>query len=366
MHPSLLHSFVRASNFFYKSKEQPKDPKSIIIVHPQGIGDLVVATPCIQAIYAKYPNAEITLVSTPSATLLRYEKSLKRLIIVQPHDKESVNKVIEQVNALNPDIVIDLETTYTSMSRLLLSANMKGFKVGLKRGGFEGLRVDLFIPYQIKHMTDIYLDVAQALGAKKVEQSPTLFSAKEHERVKQLLEEKNVPTLNYVVMHATTQNPLHAWSKEKWAKVADEVTKSAGTRIIFTGATNEVDEVNAILTLMKGKAVNLAGVLNLNEFAALLSSARLVVSIDTSTVHIASALNTKLVALYGPTVTAFWGPSGKRAIGLSTKCEKSCQSVDLNAIHASKESCDLNKPCLRELSTESVILAAQRLLAGKP
>jgi len=147
--------------------------------------------------------------------------------------------------------------------------------------------------------------------------------------VKQLLAEFGVSGAQagkYIVFHPGARWETKRWPNEKWAELADSVSKRAGLPglpglaglpVIFTGSGGESGMVKEIINGRKN-LFSAAGRLTLLELSALLKDAGLIVTVDSGPMHIAAVFSTPIVALFGPTSTAKTGPRSSGPLKLVT------------------------------------------------
>jgi ADP-heptose:LPS heptosyltransferase len=142
------------------------------------------------------------------------------------------------------------------------------------------------------------------------------------------------------------------WEEEKFAELSDRIWREMGLRVILTGGTAE--PLDRIRARMKTEAINLGGRTTLRELAYLYRQAALVITTDSGPMHLAAAVGTPLVALFGPTDPLRTGPygPGHRVIRLGLACmpcfRKRCET----------------KRCMREIAVGEVLTATKELLAG--
>jgi ADP-heptose:LPS heptosyltransferase len=113
-----------------------------------------------------------------------------------------------------------------------------------------------------------------------------------------------------VVLHPGAAYPSRRWPTSRWARVAREVAE-AGAHVVVTGGPEEgalAEQVRSAAGLPRDAV--LAGRTDLDQLAAVVAAARIVVCGDTGTAHLASAYRTPSVVLFGPTSPARWGPPG--------------------------------------------------------
>ena len=152
-------------------------------------------------------------------------------------------------------------------------------------------------------------------------------------------------------------NPIAFWETKLWeegkfAELCDRVWLEVGLPVILTGgAAAPLDNIQG---RMKTEAVNLGGQTTLRELACLYRQAALVITTDSGPMHLAAAVGTPIVALFGPTDPLRTGPygPGHRVIRRELACmpcfQKRCET----------------KQCMREIDVEEVLTATKEILAG--
>ena len=144
--------------------------------------------------------------------------------------------------------------------------------------------------------------------------------------------------------------------------MADSLAET--NNVVFT--THKLGQ--AYVSSIRKKMVNYVEIIvpvNFNQLAALISESDLLVSIDTCTVHIASATNTKSIIIYGPTIPKFWGPLNKNQIVLQKDviCHGKCREYDMNTIFGNVELCQkYGDNCINYITVQEVLESVNKLL----
>jgi ADP-heptose:LPS heptosyltransferase len=137
-------------------------------------------------------------------------------------------------------------------------------------------------------------------------------------------------------------------------------------RFFFTGAADErayVEQALARNESVRNRAVNCAGLLTLGEFIALLSRSRLLLTNDSAPMHIASAVGTPVVALFGPESPQFYGPLGRAVVLYKPPSCSPC----LNIYNAKLFICPYEARCMKQITIEDVLHAIKRVhVAAEP
>jgi heptosyltransferase-3 len=176
------------------------------------------------------------------------------------------------------------------------------------------------------------------------------YSPADRERVDRLLREEGIaPESAIVHIHPTSRWLFKCWRDEGMAAVIDRLEGSGGVRAVLTGGSErrELAKIESILRLCRNRPVSLAGRISLKELAALSARARFFIGVDTAPMHIAAAVGTPVIALFGPSGEFNWGPWGKGHVVIKKDLE--CRPCGKDGCQGTKRS-----RCLEEISEEEV------------
>jgi heptosyltransferase-1 len=304
----------------------------ILIVKLSAIGDVIHTLPALNAIRAHYPQAAITwLVEEAAADLVVGHRALDRVLISRRKSWvqrlrgagrwQALKEVANFFKALRDtryDMVIDFHA-------LLKSGIMVGLARGRRKIGFDkGMQHQehsyLFLNERIPpvdmevHALTRGLMLINAIGIP----TPTVdydipFTEADTKAARKLLNHHGIAGIRPLV----AINPVALWETKLWlndrfAVLADRLIKNHRVDIVFTGGPADRQIVDTILSMMTMPAANLAGKTRLTQLAALYRQASLLVTTDTGPMHLAAAVGTPVVALFGPTAPWRTGPFGGR------------------------------------------------------
>jgi heptosyltransferase III len=158
-----------------------------------------------------------------------------------------------------------------------------------------------------------------------------------------------------IIIHAGGGHPIRGWAASQWAAVADALAEMWGLPVLFTGSYAERQEAAKIRAQMKYYSVNLAGDTNLGQLAALFTRAKIVLGPDTGPLHLAVAVGTPSVHLFGPADPAQFAPYGNPARHILLTSQMACQPCRILDWGGDAPA---NHPCVRQILPEAVIAAA--------
>jgi ADP-heptose:LPS heptosyltransferase len=165
-----------------------------------------------------------------------------------------------------------------------------------------------------------------------------------------------------VAIHAGTGAPVKNWLPDRWAEVARELQAQHGARVVLTGGPGERTLVEQIAARVEPRPATLVGETTLGQVAALFSRCGLVVGGDSGPLHLAAAVGTPTVRLYGPTDVREFGPwpPGSKQIALvaGLPCQP-CRNLVAPPCGATE-----TPACMQALTPATVLDAAGKLLVA--
>ena len=308
---------------------QPIRAMKILIVKTSAIGDVTHTLPALNALRKRFPRARISwLVEEPSAEIVRGHRALDRVLVCRRKQwvkaltgKDALRaisdffKFVEMLRADEYDLIVDFQGLLKSAIWVFLARGKR--KVGFGPGMQHAEQSHLFYNEKVPavsmehHAVDRYLMLLSAIGvpAREVEFGIPVAES-DRNAVAELLSKNGVGKDDRIV----SVNPVARWKTKLWdnamfAQVADRLVRR-GWRVCLTGAESDRDTLEDILSRMEETALNLAGQTSLKSLAALLERSDIMVTTDTGPMHIAAAMNTPTVALFGPTAPWRTGPYG--------------------------------------------------------
>lgn len=333
-----------------------EDYRHILLIKPSSLGDIVHAMPTCAAIRRTYPKARLTwLVKRQWASLVERIDGVDRVWPV----KSTLKGWLSQVPALRTegfDLVVDLQGLFRSAAIGWLGGSP--LLVGLENGRegspwFYSKRVP--VPQVEMHAVDRYLLVAKAVGAAESGTPEFRFRIPptDHEEVDSLLSRSGVmPGTSWVAMNVSARWPTKRWPAASFAEVADQLRQEGYGAVVMIGGPDERAEVAAVSGMMKTSAIDLAGATTVGLLPALLSKASLLITNDSGPMHIAAAIGTPVVALFGPTSAVRTGPYGVGHDVLTGKVP--CSPCYSRTCHNT-----LPLECLRSVSPQQVLSAVR-------
>ncbi len=293
---------------------KPKEYKNILIIKMSSLGDVFHALPCLYALRKTYPQARITWAVHPAfAGVLPGKPWLDEIYLVdRKRIKEwsYLRQLRRELHERHFDLVIDLQ--------MIAKSALVSFLSGCSnRIGYNDAREGSFLvnrPIEGTHkdgqVIEQYLDVVRSVGCEvdRIE-FPLRDFSKEMDTISALLEKEGVKG-RYVVLVPGTRGEKKKWPVSSWGELARRLAEKKIYSVI-SGTPNEKDMGREIKKISPSTyTVDLIGRTSLLELMALEKKAALHISGDTGPLHIANAVHTPIIALYGPTLPNRSGPYG--------------------------------------------------------
>jgi heptosyltransferase-1 len=342
---------------------------NILIVKLSAIGDVVHTLPSLAALRKRYPDAHITWVVEEAASdLVMDHPHLNRVIISRRKSwigdlkggrvsgaLKEIKTLLSELRARPYDLVIDFHGLFKSAVIVLLSGGNR--KLGYDSlQEISGLFYNEKIPEDMgKHSVDRYLDFARHLGAQEDTPEFVLSIQEENEnRVRALLAAKGIgPNDPFVAVNPQALWETKLWSDQKFAQLSERIIQELNMPVVFTaGEEKSTEGIQSFMTLL---SVDLAGRTTLRDLACLYQKASLLVTTDSGPMHLAAAMETPVVALFGPTDPARTGPYGKDHTVI--RMELPCSPCFL-------KTCE-TRQCMQGITVEDVFQAVRKKLEEK-
>ncbi len=334
--------------------------EKILIINVNWVGDVIFSTPFIRSVREAFPKSRIACLLHPRCReILDSNPRLDEIIIYDEEGKErgllGKLRLIKELRAKRFNTAFILHRSFTKA----LIAYLAGIKrrVGYPTKNRSFLLTDVVEePDTETHKVEYFLNIARRTGIKPTDNSYEFFiTDRERWRIQDLLAKDGVGEKDLVVAICPGGNwDPKRWPKERFASLSDILMETLGAKVVISGAAKDMKLAEEIKGLMKKTPIVMCGRTNLKELGALLERAGLVIANDTGPMHIAVAMKTKVIALFGPTSPKITGPYGKgnyRVISRNDKCETPCYDL----------SCTDNS-CMAAISVEEVLKAAVEML----
>lgn len=323
----------------------------ILIVKLSSLGDIVHASPMINALHAKYPDAEIDwLVYKPFAELLKFQKHIHKVKILKGKKVSDYSEIVNKLKKENYDLIIDLQGLMkTAFLSFMIAVNSKSSGDDIDGSLTNGTRIIGFANPRERLANIFYtetVDVGSSLNNSShvIEKNLAMANHLGAELNGELdygkltdPEASFTKARGYCVclIPGTTWESKH-WLAKNWAATIEYLINSKKSTVYIIGTQENKEHVKEIYSCLgkdlekSDKLVNLLGKNKLSELPALFKKMDLILGVDTGPLHLAAATvdksKTKILGIYGPTSAARTGPYGFDALSVD-------EFYDLRASH---------------------------------
>jgi heptosyltransferase-3 len=282
---------------------------------------VLLSVPVLSALQEAWPQAQVSyLVPRGTEEMVSRHPWLYSLLVVDRARDTWRQRLalLRELRRCRFDLVLELSggdrgaiLTLLSGARERLGLERYGRPFWQRRGLFTRL---LPQPPVEMHMVQQNLEAVRALGLKPGPPRLTFFwDEKVEARTRERLAELQLSSGAFVVMHPGAGWRFKCWTPAGYARIIEALQKEAHLPVVVTAsrAAHERELLAAILQECRVTPLNLAGRLTLKELGALLSRARFFFGVDSAPMHLAAAVDTPAVALFGPTGDFNWRPWGE-------------------------------------------------------
>jgi lipopolysaccharide heptosyltransferase II len=348
---------------------------SVALIRPDHLGDLLFTTPAIRLLREAFPEARITYLVGPWS---------KAVIENNPHIDEIALCPFPGFTRQKKRSVFE---PYVTLLRYARQLRQRGFDLAIVlrfdhwwgallaylagipcRVGYDVAEVRPFltdvVPYSSeRHEVEQNLGLVEQVASRKsqVARASLEFNlaTEDEEFAEGYLAKHGVEDGDLLVcIHPGAGAAVKLWRDEGWAQVADTLVQRYGAKVILTGSAEESTLCKAIAEGMTTKPIVAAGETTLGRLAAIMARCQLVLGVDSGPLHLAVAMGTPTVHLFGPVDSRTFGPWGDPACHLVVTSEMDC--IPCNRLdYAPAELAQ--HPCVRKITVEQVLGAVDKL-----
>lgn len=333
-------------------------PSKIVVARYRFIGDTLLTIPFLRALRQQHPEAEIhLLVGEDAYDLVADCPYINRAIPFEPR-KLGFWKAVRLIRDERYDTAYLLKRSFSSAMMTALAGVPQ--RIGFNTD-HRGLLLTTRIPYRPteQHEAACFLD----LLPRSPETPPDLrletwISEATFQKLASFFHFGEGPR---IVLHITSTNPAKCWPLRHFTALAENLIGQYHAQLYFLGPAPERPQYDALIQHLgdthAASLHNLCGNTSLVESMALLKHMDLVVANDSGMIHMAAAMKTPVVSIFGPSDPSQWYPLSERA-SIVTHPSLTCRPCRM------KITCNHQYPCLTEITPEMVFAACKPYLTS--
>jgi heptosyltransferase-3 len=314
--------------------EDFRNIRKILLIHLRLIGDVLLSTPVFRALKHRFPDAEVSaLVNPGTEAMLRGNPNVAK-VFLPPRSKGLISRIPAELRLLR-DIRtegFDMAVSLTTGDRAAIAAFASGARYRLSYdpagSGLPGKRLLYTHTYQkrpVPHRVIRMLDLLEQAGIHAEDTSVDfIVSDADRERAPALLARHGRDSSRPLVhIHPLSRMAYKCWKDEYMADIIAWLTRQ-GAQVVLTAspAPHEIQHIADILSHIptdeQAHVINLAGKVTLHELGAVSGEAMVFFGVDSAPMHIAAAVGTTVVALFGAGHRS-WAPWGENHIVISNE-----------------------------------------------
>ncbi len=335
------------------------NPRTIGVINYRHMGDVLCSFPALLALRTRWPAAKIVVLAGPLGCALLPGSGLSDVMVPISRDRHGFWNGLRALRREQPDLVICLQNS----QRLRWLARFSGAR---HRIGFAGGKFDNFLTQTVEKVGPPWifddLRLVEALGCPPVKNDIAgLLRLSDNERAEatRFLEAAGVDKGERLIgVNLGASDERRVWPLEDFARVINALQEQPRARAVLLGGPEDRPRIEALQRLLKREAVQCAGELSPRVTAAILERCAVLVTNDSGPMHLAIAVETPVVGLFGPVAASHRLPPGYGHIGLEHNAP--CRAVRQFGC-VDEHTCP-ECACLRAITPDEVVAAARSRL----
>ncbi len=298
---------------------------NILVIQTAFLGDVILTLPLVQALHARVAGAQIDLLVIPAAApVLANHPSIRSVIVYDKHGNDAgvtgFTNILRRLRSGAYDAAI---IPHRSLRSALLARLAKiQTRIGFDRSSGVWLLTDVVryeaSLHEVERNTKLLVPMGIAVGQREF---PSLYPSEEDRTIviEMLSALREDDRRKMVALAPGSVWNTKRWPKERFAALTKSLVSSGRTVVIVGGEADRLMGEEIVAASESPRALNAAGMLTPLQSAVLIGMSRCLVTNDTAPMHIAVAMRTPVVAIFGATVPSFgFAPYGERDVILET------------------------------------------------
>lgn len=298
------------------------EPRRLLAVNLNYLGDVLFTTPALSVLRARFPRAVIdTFVGERAATLLEGNRDVDRIIPRPPRGGLGRNRALRRVLLDGRYDAVLLFQSILASAALAASTTRVPVRVGFAQDGCAFFLTHSVAPRRPgEHVVDAYVRLAEATAEAAFGPQPgtpppprlkIALAAEERAWADEFIRASEITRpVAALVIGTSSGRPQKRWPEEYWPLLADRLWNAAGVASVLIGGPEEIEVASRVRAAARSPVASAVGRTSPRQMAALTARCGVVVSGDTGPLHVATAVGTPTVALFGSTDPSETGPWG--------------------------------------------------------
>ncbi|RII27572.1 MAG: glycosyltransferase family 9 protein [Geobacter sp.] len=327
---------------------------NILIIKPGAIGDLLQLTPAIRALHEKYPLARISILvgSAATAALFQHNPLVHEAIVFDKrgshHSLSSLARLWLRLCRARYDLVVNFQRS--NLKAWFLASAAFPCRVLVYRKATR----------RSVHAVINHRETLAPLGILPGVLCLELYPGQEAERyAADFFSANGLDGKTVIAINPGASHPVNRWSTATFAALADLLADRLKARVLIIGGADDEPLAQDIVNRTSSNPLVMTGKTDLLQLGAILKRCNLLVTGDTGPMHIATAVGTKVVALFGAADPLRTGPVGAG--------HRILQAADVSCLPCRSRTCtnDVQRECMEKITVEMVESAVREILGEK-
>lgn len=340
----------------------------IVVRGANWIGDAVMTIPALQLVRAKFPDAVISLLTRSWAEgIFRDAEFIDEIIGIEKSDSR-IAGVLDQARMVRSN-KFDLAVLFPNSFESALVAKLSGIPA---RIGYATEKRSFLLTHAVavpewkneRHESNYYLNLVEKIEGSTIKATSEGFAAllrvsdERKDSARLFLKEQGVDDTHPIVAigAGSTNSLAKRWPAENFAKLSDLFDRELHAEIVLLGSAEESSVAAEVAKTKGARPIDLTGRTDLAEATAILSVADLFISNDMGLAHIAAAVGTPTIVIFGPTNETTTRPLGDNVKVIREPVE--CSPCMLRE-------CPIDHRCMTRISPERVFESAAKMLENQ-
>lgn len=309
--------------------------KSILFFRPEGkIGDMVITTIFFREIKKRFPYIKIGVVSKKAALdILKYNENIDKTYECKENLLE-IKKLTSIISKENYDLLIDFSEDLKVNHMMFINLCEAKFNMGIGKKDWKLFDVSIKKIDDNFHISKTYENMLEKLGIRDISLSYEIKLSEKEEKISRKIKG------GYIVFNPYAASKHRSFNEKIILKISRIILEEREENLVLIGVNNNKRELEIIKREL-GKRILIPNANEILEVASIIKNSKLVITPDTSIVHIAVAFNKKVIGIYRKEKSdknfILWGPNSKnsKTIFVEEKIKKN-QEIDINKIDINK------------------------------
>jgi len=316
--------------------------KRILFISLSNIGDIVLTTPAIRILSQNFPEARMDIMIGPNgAELFKNHPAIFKVIVYNKYiSMGDKRRLVKKLRKVKYDLIVDMRN---SLFPFLIGAKYRTSPIQIP-------------PKAIKHKKQQHLWKLSSIGLDVSDAPFYLHINKEDDDYTDRILRGIDRTRPIVAISPGAKSEIKRWPIKNYKELTDILIKELNANVIMVGDDRDNLLIEDITMFFGKNVIDLSGKTTLCQLASLLKQCNLLITNDSAPLHIAGAVGTKVLAIFGPTDPEVYGPTGgeDRVVRRKLHCSP-CE----------KAQCEFKHECMRYIEVNEVFEVAKEMLEKK-